>query len=313
MSDRYGVEQDGALQQALDLSDLDATFLSSYARSLEISEWENTVRTRTRAIERAALKRWLLSFVGRSLVRTEDYVRQYYARWDKLTLADADPDADGSPRPMVWRGSKVFMTPWATNRITLLRLIRLIDFIKPRRVLEVGAGNGLYPLLLAGVFPDVEFLGAELTKEGVEIARRTQELEILPKNLEKFIPADLKDVRGFKRAVIEQGNARRLKYHDGSFDLVYTCLALEQMERIRAEALSEIARVSRRWVSIIEPIYDANESGVQRAYKYSMDYFQGKIGDLKSYGLQPVFVSDDFPQTFYMNVAHVVALRSPAT
>lgn len=300
---------DGAIApdmaQALDLSALGMDFFEGLLRPASEREWSQHVGKRRLAIYRADLKRRLLGFAGLGIRRTEDYVRKYYSRWQRHALHATDPFDGHGLRPAVWRGRRVLISPWATNRLTLLRLARLIEALQPRRILEVGTGNGLYPLLLSCAFPDAEFRGIELTPEGVASAHTFQQQDKLPPQWERFMPIPIRDASGFRRAVIEQGTARSLPYSDAQFDLVFTCLALEQMEPIRDSALSEIARVSRGWVSFVEPFRDVNERGLKRAYVRSMNYFQARAADLARYNIVLAHFSDDFPQTFYMSIAHV--------
>lgn len=286
-----------------------ADFIKPFVKPASKEQWSADVRSRSRSIWRAAANRMVLGALGRGMTRTEDYVNSYYARWNKFGLAEIDPMNDGTHRPVTWRDQRLMVTPWAVTRISLLRLCRLIEFLQPRRVLEVGTGNGQYPLLLSCVFPEVEFHGVELTDEGVAVARKFQDLERLPGPYIDFIPVEVRDPAGFKRAQIVQGSARALQYEDRSFDLVFTCLALEQMEQLRHQAFSEITRVSRSTVSHLEPFSDVNRKGLCRAYVYSMNYFQGRVDDLRSYGFVPEARSTDFPQAFYMNILHAVARR----
>src|SRR5690606_1356218 len=130
-------------------------------------------------------------------------------------------------------------------RFRQLMLIRLVEHLKPRRVLEVGCGLGIHLILLACRFPEVEFTGVELTAAGHRAARALQAEERLPQHLVAFAPEPLVDLTGFRRVDFRQGNAAALDFPDQRFDLVYTVLALEQMERVRARALAEIARVTR--------------------------------------------------------------------
>ena len=61
-----------------------------------------------------------------------------------------------------------------------------------------------------------------------------------------------------------QGNAAALPYPDRSFDVVYTILAVEQMESIREQAMREIVRVARSHVVMIEPLMDSNRDPLRR-------------------------------------------------
>jgi SAM-dependent methyltransferase len=94
---------------------------------------------------------------------------------------------------------------------------------------------------------------------------------------------------------LDVDGATQLPFPDKSFDLVFTALALEQMEEIRLRALSEIGRVARTHTAMIEPFYDWNESGRHRDWVVANDNFSGRIADLPSFGLEPILVSGNMP------------------
>jgi hypothetical protein len=89
-----------------------------------------------------------------------------------------------------------------------------------------------------------------------------------------------------------------------------TILALEQMERIRSEALSEIARVTSGWTIFFEPFDDFNASGWNRLLRMGKDYFAGRVTDLGDYGLVPEFVVDDYPQKTYQHTCSVLCRKN---
>jgi hypothetical protein len=101
-----------------------------------------------------------------------------------------------------------------------------------------------------------------------------------------------------------------MPFEDGSFDLVMTVLAVEQMESIRSAALREIARVTRGHVLMLEPFRDANARGLKRLYVRSRGYFQGSIEELRGFGLTPVWATDDYPQEAFLGTAFVLAART---
>jgi hypothetical protein len=92
--------------------------------------------------------------------------------------------------------------------------------------------------------------------------------------------------------------------------LVVTVLALEQMEHIRDAALTELARVCRRWAVMIEPFHDWNADGEQRRYVEAMRYFAAPVKELERYGLLPIFATDDFPAKLNLGVGVVVARKA---
>ena len=219
--------------------------------------------------------------------------------------------SDLKGKPWAWRGRKLLLDPAAATRLRTVLFAAVLDQLKPRRVLEVGSGNGINLLSLAGAFPDIEFTGLELTQEGVEQARRAQSDSAIAEIVQAYSPLETRDPSAVSKIRFVQGDASEMPFEDGSFDLVMTVLAIEQMESIRAAALREIARVTRGHVLMLEPFRDVNSTGLRRLYVRSRGYFQGSIGELGDFGLEPFWATADFPQESFLGTALVLAAKSP--
>ena len=128
--------------------------------------------------------------------------------------------------------------------------------------------------------------------------------------MQAFAPFPVRDGTAFKRVTFLKGSAAELPLPDNAVDLAFTVLALEQMERIRPKALSELARVARRHVSMIEPFRDVNRGVWDRLNVYRRDYFRGAIDELPRYGLTPELVVHDFPQEAFLKVCLVLARKT---
>lgn len=297
----------------LDLSpdEIREIFAPFVARQVGVndSEWQADISERKRGILRRYLKRVLMPWSAKGKRDEREVIREYSKAWkpgeyDNYRLGGDLPRLS----PWLYRGERMYATDLGGTRYRQAMLVRFIEQVRPRNVLEVGCGNGINLLLLAGSFPDIEFTGVELTREGheaaVEFQRRHQ---VLPEAMQAFAPLPLKDTTAFKRIRFMQGNAAELPFGDNEFDLVYSILALEQMERIRDRALAEFARVAGKHTLMIEPFRDVNSSGWPRAYVIRRDYFRGRIDELARYGLQPVAATDDFPQEYFLKVAAVLS------
>jgi ubiquinone/menaquinone biosynthesis C-methylase UbiE len=186
----------------------------------------------------------------------------------------------------------------------------VIRTLKPRRVLEVGCGNGINLLLLANQFPDVSFTGIELTESGVRVAREVQAQEQLPAPLAAYAMGEQKDPTAFRRIDFQRGDATAMPFETGAFDLVYTVLSVEQMERVRDKALTEIARVSGNHVLNMEPFAEANRTPLRRLHIFARDYFRGEIAAMPRYKLEPQWASMDFPQEVQLGAALVLSRKS---
>lgn len=212
-------------------------------------------------------------------------------------------------KPWSWRGRRLLLDPAAATRFRTLLFAAVVGDLKPRRVLEVGSGNGINLLSLAGAFPDVEFTGLELTREGVDQARRAQSDAGTAEIIHAYTPLLIRDRSAAKRIDFVQGNAPAMPFGDGSFDLVMTVLAVEQMERIRSAALAEIARVTQSHVLMLEPFRDVNANGLRSLYVRSRNYFRGSIDELRSFGLTPLWATADYPQEAFLGTALVLARK----
>jgi SAM-dependent methyltransferase len=201
----------------------------------------------------------------------------------------------------------MFASDVGATRFRQLLLCRVIERVRPRHVLEVGCGNGINLVLLAGRFPAIRFAGIEMTEAGHRSARSLQQGGELPPCLAEYAPLPLADPAAFRQIDFRQGNATSLPFADGGFDLVITVLALEQMERVRQQALGEIARVARRHTLMIEPFRDVNGELWPRLNVLRRDYFRGRIAELRGYGLEPVLALNDFPQESFLKICTVLA------
>lgn len=239
---------------------------------------------------------------GRSAIESE-YRDAWGAGYRRYRLDRTDL----KPKPWSWRGRRLLLDPAAATRLRTILFAAVLDELKPRRLLEVGSGNGINLLSLAGAFPEIHFTGLELTNEGVEQARRAQSDGDSIDIIQSYSPLDTRDRSAIGRIDFVQGDAAAMPFDDSSFDLVMTVLAVEQMERIRAGALAEISRVARRHVLMLEPFSDMNASGFKRLYVRSRGYFRGSIGELRGFGLTPIWATADYPQEAFLGTALVLA------
>ena len=271
--------------------------------------WQRRFAKRNRKIWRQYLKRRLFGWRRQAQRLKGAVAREYGDEW--LSIDHRSYSLDAAPgRGSLWQwGDQLsFATNRGGTRVRQLLLVRVIEQLKPKRVLEVGCGNGINLLLLAGRFPETQFTGIDLTREGPAAAQRVQQQnDLLPTHLQAFAPLSLHDPSAFKRVTFQSGDASALPFADNSFDLVITVLALEQMERIRAQALNEIARVSAGHAFMIEPFREANDRGIARRYVVARDYLRARVADLPAHGMQPVWATTDMPQEAFLKACAVLA------
>lgn len=229
--------------------------------------------------------------------RDQKLIEETYSEdWSAKSLSPYDPEAP-QRRLDPWRfGDSMFLAPLGAGaRARLHVLMRVIDLRRPRTVLEVGSGNGINLLILACRFPEISFTGVELTEGGVAVAQAAQKEAELPPVLQRFSPEPPVDPTAHRRVDFRRGNAADLPFEDDAFDMVYSSLALEQMEEVREQAIREVVRVSGRDVAMIEPFLDANDRGLRNAYAWAKRHFRGKVGDVVSAGVEPLVVTEDLP------------------
>jgi SAM-dependent methyltransferase len=276
--------------------------------------WTAEVARKSAKTKRQLRKRRWLGWLGRGKRRDQTRIKEEYAgSWARKRLTPYEME----PRPAsgaAWQyaGEVMFATAAAGSRARLLVLMRAIEMLRPRTVLEVGCGNGLNLLTLACRFPEIRFAGLELTDGGFAVARAVQEEAELPDVLRRFSPEPAADVGAHRAVELHLGSAASLPFPAGSFDLVYSSLALEQMEQLRAEALGEMARVSARHTLMLEPFWECNDRGLRRDYLITRDHFRGRIDDLPRYGLDPILVTDDLPGEIWLQPCLVVCRKRAA-
>ena len=183
------------------------------------------------------------NLVGRS--RGQADVRREYQHeiWPTYQLAKRLVPK-GHVTPIVW-GDRLFLAGvMGTKRVHLALLMNAIEAVKPSRVLEVGSGVGLNILVLGARFPDIEFVGGELTPVGVD-ATNAVAAKGIPDSMAAFSPQPVsQSVGALENVRALEADAGDLPFSDGEFDLVFSAHALEQMEAIRKAALGEMARVA---------------------------------------------------------------------
>ncbi len=286
-------------------SDIEKAFGPSVIETLDPSspKWKNLVNTQRKAIRKQLWRRRLYNLLGKSYRNTSDVTDGYNRRWANGTYGHID----GKPAPCAWRDRTMLALGTGTTRVHQLCHMRAIEKFKPRTVLEVGSGTGYHLFALSARFPQTRFTGLELTRVGVEVGADVKKNDILPDVWVETAPEPLLDLTAHKRTNLVQGDASRLPFADGSFDFVYTSIALEQMDHIREQVFAEIRRVATGHVAFCEPWRDFNDSGYRREYILAREYFAARVSDLKKFGLKPIFVSNDIPYKFRYSIAYVIA------
>jgi SAM-dependent methyltransferase len=272
--------------------------------------WKAEVARKSAKTKRRLRKRRWLWWLEKHRRDQQRIAEEYDESWARKRLAPYQME----PRPTsgaawAYAGELMFATSAAGARARLLVLMRVLAWLRPLRVLEVGCGNGLNLLTLACRFPETRFAGVELTEGGCAVARTGQRDASLPLVLQRFAPEPLVDPTAHRGVEFHRGSAAALPFADASYDLVYSSLALEQMEQLRPRAIGEMVRVSGQHTLMLEPFWDCNDIGLRRDYLLARDHFRGRIDDLPAYGLEPILITDDLPGEIWLQPCLVVCRK----
>ncbi len=271
--------------------------------------WKKIVNDAKWNWKKLFVRRILFGWMGERFRRTQRNIKGSYSFQWQATSLEQQLSHKQKSTPCVFNNRAFFARPYGIKRVHLLLMSKFLEITHPQRVLEVGAGNGVNLFVLSSLFPNIQFSGCELTKGGVEAAKAIAMASSLPNYIQEFSPKKPKDVTSHNRIDFKQGSAAELVYPNGHFDVVFTIQALEQMEEIRTQALKELARVSNRYVIMIEPFRDWNTQPLNRHKIIAFDYFSAFISDLPKYGLRAVGSYSNIPNKLGYGVGMVIAER----
>lgn len=266
--------------------------------------WKERLAT-TRAFVRASARRRLRADGGRTQQRVRS---QYETRWARRRWKDSP-----SFEKLNEYDSKLYVIsrhePFS-NWFNVMAIAQVIEVLKPRRVLEVGCGDGFNSNTLSLLCPECEFVGLDLTLAGPTEARRLQHDAAYLEQV-RSVYGRAGDFSGLAEAApaaaYVSGDATALPFADGTFDLVFTILAVEQMSPVALRAFKDMGRVARGVTAHVEPFADFNQSPFRRMHLAHKDYFRQPIAVLPGCGLRPVFSWGAFPKKIHYAAGLVVA------
>ena len=192
------------------------------------------------------------------------------------------------------------------------RIGAAVSHIEPQSVLEIGSGSGsgsgINSLALCGMFPDIHFAGVGLAEAGCQLSKSVQLEEKIPDVIARFSPGPVVDHSAHRRIDFRQGDAAQLPFANNEFDLGFSRLALEQMELIRDDVLSEIQRVARHAAIFLEPFADCNQTEILKLATKAKKYFSLPINSLHDYGLTQTNYFCKWPQKVKEGCGLVIAI-----
>ena len=183
----------------------------------------------------------------------------------------------------------------------------VFSFLKekqPKKVLEIGSGNGINLCLFSTYFEKTNFHGIDISTEGVKNSNILKTENFEDSFFEGWpIKAESKLSRNVN---FKEQNAKKLSFKDSEFEFVYSILALEQMDDIKDKVIDEMARVSSKYVCFVEPFIEYNRSLLSFFHHRGSKYFSYKIKDLKKHNLKVLEVYDHHPNKVTLGVAAVL-------
>lgn len=206
--------------------------------------------------------------------RTPDTVRVAYddlrgSSLERLSTTDWDSFIFFPPdlRGFVLLDDRIEWRPLSEPRRRILDRLTLVtqQYARPgATVVEFGSGDGRNLMLLKRLFPELRFVGLELSPVSVELARRAA-LQFGIAEVE-FHAANACDAASLPATV-----------HNA--DLAFSCHALEMMPRIFTGAVANMLRLSSGGVLFLEPtpeLWPSNVRGlVSKLRVNAMDRLQG--------------------------------------
>lgn len=167
---------------------------------------------------------------------------------------------------------------------------------KPNLVYELGSGNGINIFALSLVFPDIEFVGLELTKQGVEQAN------IIKNNPNKFLDAfnfiycsnqkninsNFDNVSFHVKDVSTPNDLKRAEF-------LYSILAFEQMNNVFDNVVSQMPSYINGSVSLIEPFLDFNKRINENLFLKSKGYLHKSASKFNKLNPRNIKIIDEMP------------------
>lgn len=228
----------------------------------------------------SAVKMGVMALLRKTpLIKSVSYFRstqlksdEYEAIWSNKTIEDDFSEAleyQNHPTKIIGDGRVKQATRWWLNASILVVLASKIRALKPRNVIEAGSGNGVNLIALAAIFPDIDFIGLELTEAGVSAARAAAQNETAVRNLVTFVFGD--DIASKISFPLDNLNFRQhdltLPIDDARCDMVFTSLALEQMDMVFHKAFPTILSLADKQCLFFEPFLEFNSEPTKNILK----------------------------------------------
>ena len=204
---------------------------------------------------------------------------------------------------------KVFLAhSCLTTKIQQFLILKKIKELNPKSVLEIGCGSGITLKLLSDLYSEINFYGIDQSVEGIKYAKKlkTQTLKTIFKKKLNF---QFKNTENNTNLELYTQDASSINFNDKNFDIVFSNLALEQMDNIKYEVLSEIKRVAKKYIILIEPFKNLNGFGLRYLHHKSKQYFSLNYKDLEDKNFEIIEFYEQLPALLSLNYGMLVLKR----
>jgi len=199
---------------------------------------------------------------------------------------------------------KVLASSGLTQRIWQNIIIKKIMEIRPKNILEVGSGNGINSFLIASCFKNIKITGIDFSNNGIIKSNELLKTKKFDKNF--YQPLKFKfNKKKINNLNFMKMNAKNLKFTNGSFDFIFTILALEQMNGIHLQVIKEIKRCAKKHIILIEPFKNLNLKGLSYLHHKSNDYLNLNYKDLECANFKINEYQYKYPNKISLNVGMV--------
>tara|TARA_B100000674_G_scaffold479419_1_gene477795 strand:+ start:142 stop:1026 length:885 start_codon:yes stop_codon:yes gene_type:complete len=195
-----------------------------------------------------------------------------------------------------------------TTKIQQYLILSKIAELNPKTVLEIGCGSGITLKLLSDLFCEIHFSGVDQSIEGIKYAKRLKN-QILNPIFKKQLNFQFNDIENNTNLELYNQDARSLNFNNKTFDVVFSNLALEQMDNIKYEVLSEIKRVAKNYLIFIEPFKNLNSFGLRYLHHKSKQYFNLNYKDIEDKDFEIIEFYDQLPSLLSLNYGMLVLKR----
>ena len=281
---------------------------------LIVSYYKNSIKQEKFKIFITLLKDYLLKlrvFVSlylRFFKRTQKFTKDRYNRIWGVSDFINDFDVKNKKNILLHYYENLFFSSSSlTTKIQQFLIITKIKELNPHSVLEVGCGSGITLKLLSDIYEKIQFYGIDQSEVGIDFAKKFNN-----KRLDSIFTEPLNfDFKYLSKTntKLEVQDAKKLNFTNQSFDLVFTNLALEQMDNIKLEVLSEIKRVSNKYIVLIEPFKNLNRFGIRYLHHKSKQYFNLNHKDLQDDKFEILDFYHELPALLSLNYGMLVLKR----